>query len=411
MAYIPPHKRHSESSPAPESLLIPQFQRNLNLRDRKSTGRSDRKGKDSGTGSKIIYADSAISKWFSVGLLDSDNEDGSSSFSALTSLEPVSVEFLERKFGEKPLALVLKDAGEREAVFVDKPWVCVAENVKRDLLSSFLRVKNEMVENVGEEVKPSLVARVGRILFHGNPSSLECVRRNLLTESSLRTLKKSFYTNVPPTYMEHVTDKIVQEIGLNFEEDKEIYHVKISDNFRPDSTISCKCAVGQDKKSIELYKIELNQVRHMVEDISCLGKSLDLRLMLCTKRIMIALTDDEIDGIKALISSAVLDSDVKGGLRWPLGKNSSGDRYSIVGVWHTTAKTYRSSSIRLKVRHADRFDFRTSSGEVAREVTLKLHGIVSQIQDETCENDPVFQMLGDNIKLIWDHFLCSGSCI
>lgn len=108
MAYIPPHKRHSESSPAPESLLIPQFQRNLNLRDRKSTGRSDQKGKDSGAGSKIIYADSAISKWFSVGLLDSDNEDGSSSFSALTSLEPVSVEFLERKFGEKPLALVLK---------------------------------------------------------------------------------------------------------------------------------------------------------------------------------------------------------------------------------------------------------------------------------------------------------------
>lgn len=109
MAYIPPHKRHSESSPAPESLLIPRFQRNLNLRDRKSTGRSARKGKDSGgAGNKIIYADSAISKWFSVGLLDSDNEHGSSSFSALTRLEPVSVEFLERKFGEKPLALVLK---------------------------------------------------------------------------------------------------------------------------------------------------------------------------------------------------------------------------------------------------------------------------------------------------------------
>lgn len=52
-------------------------------------------------------------------------------------------------------------------MFVDKPWVCVAENVKRDLLSSFRRVKSEMVENVREEVKPSLVARVGRILFHG----------------------------------------------------------------------------------------------------------------------------------------------------------------------------------------------------------------------------------------------------
>lgn len=33
-------------------------------------------------------------------------------------------------------------------------------------------------------------------------------------------------------------------------------------------------------------QVQLNQVRHLVEDISCLFKDLDLRLMLSTKRIL-----------------------------------------------------------------------------------------------------------------------------
>ncbi|VFQ78856.1 unnamed protein product [Cuscuta campestris] len=272
------------------------------------------------------------------------------------------------------MILCLRRPGDREGAFVELPWDCIVENVKNDLLLSFERVKNEIQENELEEVKPTLVAHVGRVLFHGNPPPLES-----WTESSLRKLKRSFYTNLPSSYMEHITSKIVQKVGLTFEGDKEVYHVKISDNLRPDSTISCKCAVGQDHKSIELYKIELNQVRHLVVHLSCLEKTFDLRLMLNTKRIMIALTNEELDCIRALISCAVLDSGIKGGLRWSLGKDSSGDRYTIAGVWHTTAKTYRSSSFQLKVRSADRFDFRTSSVEVSGKVVLKMHGIVSQL--------------------------------
>jgi len=37
-------------------------------------------------------------------------------------------------------------------------------------------------------------------------------------------------------------------------------------------------------------QVELNPVRHMVVDASCLDKSLDLRLMLYTKGILTALT-------------------------------------------------------------------------------------------------------------------------
>ena len=93
-----------------------------------------------------------------------------------------------------------------------------------------------------------------------------------------------------------------------------------------------------------------------------------------------ALQDDEMQSIRSLINSAVLDPDVKGGLRWPLGRISSGGRYCVVGVWHTIAKDYKSSSLRLKVRHADRYDFRTSTGEATREINLKLKNVVSLLQ-------------------------------
>lgn len=88
--------------------------------------------------------------------------------------------------------------------------------------------------------------------------------------------------------------------------------------------------------------------------------------------------DDEIRSIRDLINSAVLDTSVKGGLRWSFGK-ASAEKYEVVGVWHTIAKTYYiSPSMRLKVRHADRFDFRTCVGEASREITLKLKGVASK---------------------------------
>lgn len=83
--------------------------------------------------------------------------------------------------------------------------------------------------------------------------------------------------------------------------------------------------------------------------------------------------------LKNLINSAVLDPGVKGGLRWPLGKSNSGDRYHVSGVWHTEIKLYESTSLRLKVRHADRFSFESSTGESAVEITLKLKRLASDI--------------------------------
>jgi len=93
-----------------------------------------------------------------------------------------------------------------------------------------------------------------------------------------------------------------------------------------------------------------------------------------------SMQDEEMNSLRDLINSAVLDSDIKGGLRWPLGKACSGGRYSVIGVWHTVTKAYKSSSFRLKARDGDRYDFRIGTGETTREIYLKLKRIVSEIQ-------------------------------
>ncbi|GLT71865.1 hypothetical protein SLA2020_438520 [Shorea laevis] len=358
-------KDSDRPSPIPESLPR-QFRRNLDLSSSKSN--KERSG-------KIVYAEKAISTWFAVGL------DDNNQFPSSVHLDPVSSEFLERINGGKPLALVNRNPGKVEDEQLGKPWVSVAEN-------------------------PTLVARFGKIHFHGSPSNAqETTAIGLAAETALRKLKRSFYTNVPNSYIENIMGEVARKIEVDFEEEKDLYHVKLSDATRPDSTLSCKCSVMKEDKKLQLYKVELNQMRHMVVDISCLDKSSDLRLMLYTKGVL-TLTDDEMESIRNLINSAVLDPNVKGGLRWPLGYASSGNRFCVVGVWHLIAKAYKNPSMRLKVRHADRFDFRTSTGEASREISLKLKSIISLLQEQTAEISSVSDMLKDTLRLIWD--LSSG---
>ncbi|XP_038700135.1 uncharacterized protein LOC119997297 [Tripterygium wilfordii] len=400
MACIPPHKRHStvleKLSPTP-GCLVPRFKRYTNLNPAKSyIERTQRSG-------KIGYANNAISRWFVVGSTHADQ------FPASVNLEPVSIEALEQRMGGKPLALVnshlmREECNDQRGSILSRPWASISGTVSQDILSTFEIMKNEMDFHELEIMKPVLVAKFGKVLFHGSPSvSLEDIKESEVTEATLRQLRRTFYTSVPTSYMENIVDVVAPEIGVDFEDEKDIYNVKLSDSRRQDAVISCKCSVTNDNR-LELYKVELSQIRHMVIDISCLEKSQDLRLMFCAKRILTSLTDDEKRSIRELINSAVPDTHVKGGLRWPVGKASSGDRYNVIGVWHTISKTYNSPSLRLKVRRADRFDFKTSIGEATNEVVLKLKGIVTELQEPKLQ-DSVSVMLEDTLKLIWEHFL------
>ncbi|ESR56565.1 hypothetical protein CICLE_v10020658mg [Citrus x clementina] len=369
MAYIPPHMRHTKDpqrpSPVPE-MIVPKFNRKLNL------GSSKHNADISG---KIVYADPAIHRWFICGL---DNDSSSP-----------SVRFVE--FSDDPVehkkSTTINLARDNDKLCGNtsrSPWESIAENVWPDVLSACNIVKNEMEE------KPTMVARFGHHLFRESDIlSLENAKEGQVAESALSPLRRCFYTGVPPTYMGKIVNEVVPKIGVGFVENKDIYHVKLSDGTRQ---ITCKCTV------------ELNSVRHMVADMLCVHKNLDLRLALCSKSTLSALSDDEMNSIRILINSAIPDPEVKGGLRWPMGKSYSGD-YTIVGVWHNEFKSYKSPSLKLKVRNVDRFIFKTGTGEATIEINLKLRRLVSEIQDGEIDTDSIYNGFNDNLRLIWDHFL------
>ncbi|CAM0947349.1 unnamed protein product [Alopecurus aequalis] len=399
MAYLPPHKRHSGGSdPAPPTSSLRSLSISSSPRGRHQLRPSN---------NKIIHAAGCVSRWSPLPRFSNDSDDAGS-----FSLEPFACEPVERKTGAKPLVLSLSSPkgsfGSPEAAAA-----AIAERFLPELLAAAERARATMHDapKEGEEtVKLSLVARVGKVLFQpggGSTVSLDSLRKAAKAgeEGSKSQVRKSFYTNVPRECLEDMEQSAVQLMGLEFDSSKEHYHVKIFDKHWSDSTMSCKCTVQEDGK-LAIHKVELNQIRQLVEDISCLSKDLDLRLMLSTKRILKNIDPEVEKAIQNLVSSAILDPDVKGGLRWPLGQESIGERFSIVGVWHTNYKAFRDKTLRFKLRHADRFDHRSSTGEVSNEVTFKLTGISKRLQDGDQEADAVKEMLESAVQMIWDSALC-----
>lgn len=78
-------------------------------------------------------------------------------------------------------------------------------------------------------------------------------------------------------------------------------------------------------------------------------------------------------------ASAHKHREVKGGLRWPLGKAVSGDKVRVTSVWHVISKTYNNPSLKLKIKDVDRYKFLLSTGEPTREVVIKLKGVASEL--------------------------------
>ncbi|XP_070030182.1 uncharacterized protein [Nicotiana sylvestris] len=161
-------------------------------------------------------------------------------------------------------------------------------------------------------------------------------------------MKKSLYTNIPPSYVEFMENLVVEKLGLEYVQEKELHYL----------TIELSTHGHRHELCWKEFRPEVNA--------------------LYQENHHIALSDEEIKGIKDLVGSAILDPDVKGGLRWPFGKD-----YDVIRVDHTIAKSYRNQPIRFKLRHADRFDFTFSTGQVAREIFLKMPGIISQLRKKT----------------------------
>ncbi|MCL7043676.1 hypothetical protein MKW94_003412 [Papaver nudicaule] len=396
MAYIPPHKRQSkegDDTPVPTpSSLVPRFKNRLNLGSSSSSDSRIRIYNARKIG-KLMYAKDAISKWFIEG---GSTSEGIELPAVSVRMEPFrgSKSFEWKRWGE-PFVLATDPRSRRGSELTSTPWESIIENIRSELLDSLGNVREELHSGeVGAVLKPSFVVRIGRILFHDKKFS-GGVSSRADAESSFGQVGRSFCTNLPDSYMEAIVATVVPKIGVDSRQAKEYYHVKVHDKYNPESSISVKCRVVSGK--LKLHKIELNQKRCLVVDVSCLDKDLDLRLMLSTKRgLMSSVKDDaeKLTSLRQLVDCAVLDSNAKGGVRWAMGKKFSDDgRYTVTGVWHTN-----------KGRPDD---FWASDGEVSNEVTLEVKEINgSRIAGmDMVEWEVTILILKETLKLVWDHFL------
>ncbi|KAL0844512.1 hypothetical protein Bca101_017758 [Brassica carinata] len=387
MSYIPPHKRHSKDpdrpSPVPDSLVT-KFKKNLHLKSSSSDKRN-----------RIIYSTDSISKWF---LIDTNGIEDEIPPSA--KLVPLSSDSVQCKKGEKPSILMnIHDHKESEEKEERTKWLLIAEKILDDLVLAYERAKTAMDGENHHVLR--LVASFGKIFFYGLQASPP------MAEHSLKPWNRIFSTDVPTSYLHHIKSQLVPNHGFGIDLEKERYTVKVSHRTRPNETISCKCTVKEDGR-LSMYKLDLNLIRHMVVDVSCIDKNLDMRLMLSAKRKITDLPEKEISDIKELLDSARVDPNVKGGLRWPFGKSSSGDGYSVFESCHAKATVYKNQTLRLRVRETDRFNERIGTGEVKREVILMLKDMNTKLQEQNIDRGCVLEMLKDSLGTLWDFLHCEA---
>uniref|UniRef100_A0A1J3E341 DUF7903 domain-containing protein n=1 Tax=Noccaea caerulescens TaxID=107243 RepID=A0A1J3E341_NOCCA len=377
MSYIPPHKRHSKDpnrpSPVPDSLVT------------KFKGCSDKLN-------RIVYSGDSMSKWFLIGSNGIEDEiPPSAKFVTLSS------DSVECRNGKKPSILMSNNVQKESEEEARTRWLLVAEKVEEDLVLAYEKAKTVMEEN---QHVLRLVARFGKIFFYGDQAGT-------VVNCSRKPSNKMFSADVPTSYIQHIKSMVLPSHGFCFDLEKERYTVKVFHHTRPNETIICKCTLKEDGK-LSLYKAELNSVRHLVVDVSCIDKNLDMRLMLASKRNMTALTEKEMSNIKGLLDSATVDPNVKGGLRWPLGRSSSGDGYKVFEACHARSTVYTKGTLRLRFRETDRFNERIGTGEIKREVTLMLKDLNTKLQEQNIERACVLAMLRDTLGTLWDFLHCDA---
>ncbi|KAG5396090.1 hypothetical protein IGI04_017904 [Brassica rapa subsp. trilocularis] len=380
MSYVPPHKRNSKDpvqpSPFPDSPLLTKFRRNID--DLKSTYFQ---------GNGIVYSGKYFTKWFLVSSNGIEDEVPPS-----VNLVPLSSDSSDCINGLKALELMNndfhKDMITEESEEERTRWLLVAEKVADDLVFAYEQAnKRKEDHEISDNAKLRLVARFGKIVFYGR-------KAGPVVDYSLKNSRRIFSTDVPTSFIQNIKSKAIPSHEFCIDGEKQKYIVKING---PNGIINCKCTA------------ELHPVRHLTIDVSCIDKNLDMRLMLAGKRKIKTLTEKEISNIQGLLGSAVVDLNVKGRLRWPLGKTSSEGGYKIFEVCHARVTIYKKHTLGLKVRETNRFNERYATAEMEKGVTLILKEMNTKLQEQNIERVCVLEMLRDALGTIWDFLCCDAN--
>ncbi|KAI3926009.1 hypothetical protein MKW98_028145 [Papaver atlanticum] len=374
--YIPPHKRQLkggakslEESSLNSRSIVHKFQQRLNLSgsynsESCSSERVMRNGNDALLRGRYLYPKSCISRLFVV----NSTEEEEHQYPGSIRLNPISSES------------ILYDAVKRTAyVWADRPEG--PKERRTNTLKKSSSVENPLI-SVTEQILSDLLAFQSKRdegTSKLTPPLVDTLRGTSEFEASLSRMKRSFNTHIPKSFPESVLNVVVPEIGVELEEEKEYYYVRVTDRSYADVSFTCN--------------------RHGVE------KDLDLRLMLSTRNTVTEPTDEEKHGLKKFLNSAIIDSNERGGLRFPLGYESFEGRYIVVGTGHTTMRTFKNSSIRIKFTESDRYEFVTRTAEVTNHVVLIMNVISEKLKDNNLETCQLAKMLEDNLNLIWSYFL------
>ncbi|KAI3947403.1 hypothetical protein MKW92_049148 [Papaver armeniacum] len=375
-AYVPPHKRYSKDDN--NRPLPTQFQMNVG----ESSTSNDRARKRG----IVLNMPNGIFKWF----IESDDDDISIRLVLVDGFTCIRSRFLGRRGFAK-----------------NTPWVSITEKIRSELLASFANVRSAMdLGEAGVAIKPTFVARIGRVYLLDPPENIISSSKSE-AETAAAHVKKYFHSKPPDSCMEAILGGVAPKIVADLHQSKEYYLVLVSDKRDPKSGIIIKCQIICGE--LKIQKIEKNKKTCFLASVTCLDRDADLLLRLAIKRdLTTALKDDseELKGLKHLVDSAILDGSVQGGLRWPLGKEHSSDgRYSVLKTFHNTVKTFKNSSIKLRLKNKHWFDFCTSDGNVENDLVLDMKGINDMLIDRMLDMEPAIERLQETLKLVWNHLL------
>ncbi|CAM6101200.1 unnamed protein product [Calypogeia fissa] len=228
-------------------------------------------------------------------------------------------------------------------------------------------------------VKPRLWLRFGTMLFHSRqnrsnlefhkPFDAEGLEKALHGPKYENSVLKTFDASVSHDYFRKIR-ALVADNGLEVPESKEKFIIQVVDATQPQISLICTCKrrLMVDGLRLTLCKVWIEPLRHMVADIACMEKELDLRLILTTRQEF----KGDMSALQTIVDKAVYNVKAEGGLSWPIGSTSLGP-YTVTGTSHVIQTNIKFHGFKWKLRHANRTALNATSGRFSYEIDVSAY--------------------------------------
>lgn len=213
-----------------------------------------------------------------------------------------------------------------------------------------------------DRVLPVILLRFGRILFHDRRGLFHWesshTPENLERDVEMWRLSKTFgYLTKEEFVFLH---KLARKDALHIQSEHK-FTIQIEDKMKPGSNLWCTCYVrfepndesvnpgmtddlseqtNSPKPVMDLIKVMVLPVRHMISDVACVGKSCDVRLAFIVEEYP-PLTETELCDLKSCFNDVISN-----GTAWCFRMHSTSGRFKVVGCTLEIMKVVTSGKLR-----------------------------------------------------------------